>query len=289
FIAASSVLAVPPISGAVKEVILAAAFFVQSVLWANALISYWAKRFTARHSGDGQGNAAIITAMGAAIRVVVVIALFLLFLNMVVNVTPLIAGLGIGGIAIALALQNILGDLFAAVSILVDKPFQVGDFVVIDDLKGSVEHIGLKSTRVRSLGGEQIIFSNADLLRSRVRNFKRMLERRVAFNTGVVYQTSPEKLARIPGIVKEIVQAQQQVRFERCHFLKLADSWLEYETVFWVLSPDYMVYADIMQAVNLELFRRFKEEDIDFAYPTTTAWNEFQPGQGEDLAALKGK
>ena len=268
-VSASSALSEPPISGKTKDVILFLALFVQASIWTSALVAYWVKKLAAR-SADGHGNIAIISALAGAARVVVIIALFLmLFDGFVTDVTPLIAGLGIGGIAIALAVQAILGDLFGAVSILVDKPFQVGDFIVVDTLKGTVEHIGMKSTRVRSLGGEQIIFSNADLLKSRVRNFKRMLERRIAFTTGVVYQTEPDKLQRIPSIIREAVERQKPIRFERCHFLKFADSWLEFETVFWVLSPDYMLYADIQQNINLEIFRKFSDEGIEFAYPTT--------------------
>jgi small-conductance mechanosensitive channel len=287
-LSAMTVLETPPIGDAVQKVILWAAIFVQAVIWSNGVISWWIGRFTTRHAQDGQGNAAIIQAMGGAIRVAAAMAIFILCLDRVMEITPLIAGLGIGGIAIALAVQNILGDLFSAVSILVDKPFRVGDFVVVGDDKGTVEHIGLKSTRVRSLGGEQIIFSNADLLKSRVRNYKRMQERRVAFQIGVVYQTPFETLQRIPTIIREIVEAQQSVRFERCHFFRYADSWLEYETIFWVLSPDYMVYADIQQSVNLEMFRQFEAEGISFAYPTRTIWVEKEREVvGGDTAPLK--
>jgi small-conductance mechanosensitive channel len=259
--------------------------FVQAVIWANALIGAIVAGLNARRPVEDQANVAVMRALGTAARFVVFAALFLVALEGVgVKVTPLITGLGIGGIAIALAVQNILADLFGAVSILVDKPFTVGDFVVVDDLKGTIEHVGLKSTRVRSLGGEQIVFSNADLLQSRVRNFKRMLERRVAFTTGVTYQTPKAKLERIPAMIREIVEAQSQVRFERCHFLKFADSWLEFETIYWVLSPEYIVYADIHQAVNLALFQRFEDEKIEFAYPTKTL---FVSQAAEDSAPTK--
>jgi small-conductance mechanosensitive channel len=265
-----AVLAVPPASEIIRKVAVAAAVFVQAVIWTNGLISYWVDRMAARQPAGEQANIAVVRALAGAAKVVVFIAFFLVALNEVVRITPLIAGLGIGGIAVALALQNVLGDLFGAVSILVDKPFTVGDFVVVDAQKGTVEHIGLKSTRVRSLGGEQIIFSNADLLKSRIRNFKRMQERRVEFATGVVYETPLETLKRIPSIIREIVEAQPQVRFERCHFLRYRDSWLEYETIYWVTVQDYMVFADNHQNINLELFRRFGEEGISFAYPTST-------------------
>jgi small-conductance mechanosensitive channel len=266
----------PPTLGiTLVRVFVVFALFVQCVIWGNGLIAYWIGHMAARQAsasgGDNQGNIAILRAVGTAAKVVLFIALFLVALEgLHIRVTPLITGLGIGGIAIALAVQNILGDLFGAVSILVDKPFTVGDFVVVDDQKGHIQHIGMKSTRVRSLGGEQIIFSNADLLKSRVRNFRRMEERRVMFATAVTYTTPHDTLARIPGMIKEIIESQSPVRFERCHFLKYSDSSLDFETVFWVLSPDYIVFADIMQNVNLALLTKFQAEGIEFAFPTRT-------------------
>ena len=265
----------PTLEQTLVRVFVIFALFVQAVIWGNGLIAYWVGHMASRQAsvsgGDNQGNIAILRAMGTAAKVVLFIALFLVALEgLHIKVTPLITGLGIGGIAIALAVQNILGDLFGAVSILVDKPFTVGDFVVVDTQKGHIEHIGMKSTRVRSLGGEQIIFSNADLLKSRVRNFRRMQERRVVFATNVTYSTSHENLTRIPAMIREIVESQHPVRFERCHFLKYGDSSIDFETVFWVLSPEYMIFADIMQTVNLELFRKFGAEKIEFAYPTRT-------------------
>jgi len=187
-----------------------------------------------------------------------------------VDVTALIAGLGIGGIAVALAAQNILGDLFASLSIVLDKPFAVGDFIVIDDLKGAVEHVGLKTTRLRSVDGEQIVISNSDMLNSRVRNYKRMQERRAVFQFGVLYETPPEKLAGIPALVRGIICALGPVRFERAHFKELGDSAYIFEVVYWMLDPDYGVYMDTQQAINLGLVRAFAGEDIGFAFPTRT-------------------
>jgi small-conductance mechanosensitive channel len=190
--------------------------------------------------------------------------------NMGVNITGLVAGLGIGGIAVALALQNILGDLFASLSIILDKPFVIGDFIVVDQLMGTVEHVGLKTTRIRSLSGEQVIFSNAGLLQSRIRNFKRMAERRVVFTVGVTYQTPYEKLARISALLREAVELQQGVRFDRAHFKEYGDFALVYEIVYFVTSPDYNKYMDIQQAINFEIYRRFQQEGLEFAYPTQT-------------------
>ena len=171
-------------------------------------------------------------------------------------------------IAVALAAQNILGDLFASLSIVLDKPFAVGDFLIIDNYMGSVEKVGLKTTRVRSLSGEQLIFSNNDLLGSRIRNFKRMYQRRVVFSFGVVYETPANQLEAIPSMVREIVQGQPQTRFDRAHFQKFGDYALIFEVVYHVDSPDYNLYMDIQQAINLAIYRGLDERGLALAYPT---------------------
>jgi small-conductance mechanosensitive channel len=190
--------------------------------------------------------------------------------NLNFDVSALVASLGVGGIAVALAAQNILGDLFASLSILFDKPFVVGDFIIVDDLPGTVEKVGLKTTRVRSLFGEQLVFSNNDLLSSRIKNYKRMEERRVVFPLGVTYQTGAEQLELIPGIIKKTIEKQEKVRFDRSHFKGYGDFALLFETVYWVTEPDYNLYMDIQQKINLELFHLFEEQGIEFAYPTQT-------------------
>jgi small-conductance mechanosensitive channel len=208
-------------------------------------------------------------------RVVLWAVVMLLVLdNLGIDITALVAGLGIGGIAVALAVQNILGDLFASLSIVLDKPFVVGDFLVVDDCLGSVEYVGLKTTRLRSLSGEQLVISNADLLKSRLRNYGRMYERRVLFALGVTYQTPREKLEKIPGIIKEAVDGQEKVRFDRAHFKAYGDFALNFETVYYVLDPDYARYMDIQQAVNLKIHEAFESEAIEFAYPTQTLFLE---------------
>jgi len=194
-----------------------------------------------------------------------------------VNVTTLVTGLGIGGVAIALAVQNVLGDLFAALSIVFDKPFDVGDSIAVDQMQGTVERIGLKTTRVRSVSGEQIIISNSELLKSRIRNYKRQLDRRVVFTTDVTYGTTPETVARIPGMIREVVSSQQPVRFDRSHFTQYTDSALRIETVYFVLDADYGRYLDIQQMINLELLRRFRAEQIELAFPTRTVVLEGVP------------
>src|SRR5262249_55925139 len=151
----------------------------------------------------------------------------------------------------ALAVQNILGDLLAAISIVTDKPFVVGDFITVGDFQGKVENIGMKTTRLRGAGGEQIIFGNDDLLKSRIRNNQRMEERPITFRFGVPYNTSPEKLAAIPGMVKEIVESQQNIRFDRTHLVNLGESCLEYEVAYVVTTPDFTTHMNLRQAVNL--------------------------------------
>jgi len=192
--------------------------------------------------------------------------------NLGVNITALVAGLGVGGIAVALATQNILGDLFASFSIVLDKPFVIGDFIIVGECLGTVERIGLKTTRIRSLSGEQIIFSNSDLLGSRVRNFKRMYERRIVFSIGVIYQTSREQVAAIPAMLRESIEAQQMARFDRAHFKGFGDYALHFEAVYYVRSPDFTRYMDTQQAINLEIMRRFEEAGIEFAYPTQVVY-----------------
>jgi len=197
--------------------------------------------------------------------------------NLGINISALVAGLGIGGIAVALAVQNILGDLFASFSIFLDKPFVIGDFIIVDTYLGTIEHIGLKTTRVRSLSGEQLVFANADLLKSRIRNYKRMYERRVVFTLGVIYQTSYEKLKKIPEIIQDIIEKQTQTRFDRAHFKEYGPYSLNFEIVYWVESPDYNLYMNIQQKTNLEIFQRFDDENIEFAYPSQSLYINKMP------------
>ncbi|MGD8498895.1 MAG: mechanosensitive ion channel family protein, partial [Chromatiales bacterium] len=221
------------------------------------------------------------TAVGFVARLVLWSIILLLALdNLGVDVTALVAGLGVGGIAVALAVQNILSDLFASLSIVLDKPFAVGDFLIIDSFLGSVEHVGLKTTRLRSLSGEQLVFSNTDLLGSRIRNYGRMFERRVVFKIGVTYQTPRDKLTKIPGIIKEAIEAQDKTRFDRSHFNEYGEFSLNFESVYYIQGPDYNLYMDIQQAINLLIHERFEEEGIEFAYPTQTLFLARQGASG---------
>ena len=192
--------------------------------------------------------------------------------NLGFKVSTVLAGLGIGGIAVALAAQAVLKDLFSYFSILFDRPFEVGDFIIIDKYLGIIEHIGIKTTRVRSLGGEQLIFSNTDLTNSRVRNYKRMDRRRVVFKLGVVYQTPYEKLKQIPELIKDVINNTENAEFDRAHFASYGDFSLNYEIVYYVLSRDYNKYMDIQQEINFAIKEEFEKRSVEFAYPTQTLY-----------------
>lgn len=210
-----------------------------------------------------------MTLIGTLLRGVIwVFAVLLIISNLGVNVTSLLAGVGIGGIAIAFALQNILKDVFSSFSLFLDKPFTVGDFVVIGQHSGTVKEIGVKTTRIKSLGGEEVIIPNSELTTSRIENFKKMKRRRVCKKFGVVYGTSNEKLQRIPEMLQSITETIDQVTFGRAHFKNFGDSGLIFEYVYFVETSDYEIYMDIRQAFNLRMKEVFEREGIEFAYPT---------------------
>ncbi|MGI9140876.1 MAG: mechanosensitive ion channel family protein [Gemmatimonadaceae bacterium] len=255
----------------VVEIVAVLSLLLQVGMWLSAGFGGWLQRYTARELTGDAAAATTMTAVAFAIKLVLWTVILLVALdNLGINITALVAGLGVGGIAIALATQNILGDLFASLSIVLDKPFVLGDFVAVDDLRGNVEHIGLKTTRIRSLSGEQLVFSNSDLLGSRLRNFGRMAHRRVLFSVGVTYQTPRDKLTLIPGIVRAAIEEQDKTRFDRSHFKEFGDFSLNFESVYYVLSREFSDYMDIQQAVNFRLHERFEAEGIEFAYPTQT-------------------
>jgi small-conductance mechanosensitive channel len=247
---------------------------LQMAVWGNATITFWLARITAtRREGEHAdlGSVTTLNALGVLARVVVWIVIFLLALqNFGVNITALITGLGIAGIAVALAVQNILGDVLASLSIVIDKPFVIGDYIVVDAYEGTVENVGLRTTRIKSLSGEQIIFANAELLKARIRNHKGMIERRAAFTIGLQYDTPAEKVELVPQIIRELITSIPQARLDRTHFRSFGDSALNVETVYFVLVPDYNVFMDIQQQINLTLLRRFAAEGIEFAFPTRT-------------------
>jgi small-conductance mechanosensitive channel len=247
------------------------ALLIQIGIWGHITIHFLLNRYI--RSRDNEEELLAVKSMLPPFRIVAFIflwtTLFLIALaNLKINITAFLTGLGVGGVALALAVQNILGDLFAAFSIVIDKPFVLGDFIIVDDFLGTVENIGLKTTRLRSLSGEQLIFSNSDLLKNRIRNYKRMFERRVVFQFNIPFNMSIQALKQIPGNVQNIIESQDKTRFDRAHFAKFGDSFFIFEVVYYVLSPDYNQYMDIQQQINLSLLENLREKDIELAYST---------------------
>ncbi|MAZ29678.1 mechanosensitive ion channel protein MscS [bacterium] len=255
-----------------------------AVVWqvieaALCFIRYGTKRLVEKdEDGDGvvDPNAATASDMINLLARIVLYVFGLIFVlsNLGIEVTSLVAGLGIGGIAVAFALQGILSDLFASFSIYFDKPFRVGDFVIVGADMGTVEKIGIKTTRLRTLQGEELVVSNAELTTARVQNFKKMEERRIVTELGVTYETSPENVRAIDGIVREIIDGIDGIRFDRAHFKAFGDSALIFEVVYYVESDDYVQYMDAQEQFNLGLFDAFSARGIDFAYPTQTIYHQ---------------
>ena len=267
----------------ILQSIAVVAVLIQGGLWISSGLTAW---LAVRRELSTQDEAATVMTMnviGIAVRIALWSMVLLLALdNMGIDVTALVAGLGVGGIAVALAAQSILGDLFASLSIVLDRPFTLGDFLNVDGFLGSVEEIGLKTTRVRSLSGEQVVFSNTDLLNSRIRNYGRMFQRRVVVALGVTYQTPRSELEAIPSIVREAVEEHdERVRFDRSHMSGYGDSAIMFESVYYVLDPDYNVHMDIQQAVLLRLHEVFEQRGIDFAYPTRTVFLATETAEAE--------
>ncbi len=255
---------------------------IQIGLLGSEGIGFWLNRYRTKKIEIDAGAVTTFAAVAFIGRILLWgFVLLVALANLGVDVTALVAGLGVGGIAVALAVQNVLGDLFASFSIVLDKPFVIGDFIIVGDLMGTVEHVGLKTTRIRSLSGEQLVFSNTDLLKSRIRNYKRMYERRVVFSLGVVYQTPYDHLEKIPQMIRQIIEGREMVRFDRAHFRDYGAHSLNFEIVYWILSPDYNIYMDIQQAVNLQIYQRFEEEGIEFAYPTQTLYLRNEPADAD--------
>ncbi len=242
----------------------------QIFIWGNYAIKKTITHYS-NHESSSPTTKTTLSAINFIARLVLYSLVSLLALdNLGVNITTLVAGVGVTSLAVALAVQNILGDLFSSLSIVLDKPFEIGDFVVVGDFSGTVENIGLRSTRLRSLTGEQLIFSNNDLLGSRIRNYKRMQERRLSFNLGVTYSTPTSKLKLIPSIIEEAIDKHDYARFDRSHFSGFGDFSLDFETVYFMLKPDYALFMDTQQTINFDILERFEQEGINFAFPTQT-------------------
>jgi MscS family membrane protein len=254
----------------VIKTITFAVIMLQAGLWAVEVVEFLVARRQIGKEGEENYRKGAITAILLISRIIIWSVVILVILDNIpgVNLTALLASLGIGGIAIGLALNKVLGDLFASLTISIDQPFVEGDAINVGEFSGVVEHVGLKSTRVRSTTGEQLIFSNSDLTDSRIRNYKRMENRLVVFTLNVTYATSHKKLQKIPEMVREIIESHSQVTFNRAHFKAYGPSSLIFEIAYTINTADFGEYMDAQQAINLEIFKRFQDEGIEFAYPT---------------------
>lgn len=258
-------------TAAIDKIALAVVMMLGAVVISSVLIYLFNKYFEKKQRNV---NKLAMRWIGALIKIIIWVGTLLLYLDNIpdFDITTLVAGLGIGGIAVAFAAQAVLEDVFSFVSIFFDRPFEIDDFIVVDDLSGTVEHIGIKTTRIRSISGEQLIFSNKDLTSSRVRNYKRMQNRRIVFSIGVTYDTPIDKLKEIPSLIKQIIDDVDDTQFDRAHFFEFADSSLNFEVVYYVLSQDYSVYMNVQQAINFALKEAFDTCGIEFAFPTQTLY-----------------
>ena len=270
------VLTLPDLLTKIVDIVFLIVIVYEIVHGIQKIIDYSIRKLLEKNDdkkAEKQYSEAMLKALSMIIKISLwVIAIVLILSNLGINVTSLIASLGIGGIAIALALQGILSDTFSSFSIYVDKPFQMGDYITVGADSGTVEKIGLKSTRLRTLQGEELVISNTELTAARISNFKKMQKRRVVVTLGVVYETSAEKLKKIPVMLQSIVEKTEKTKFSRCHFKEYADSSLNFELVYEVTSKEYDVYMDINQKINFSIFEQFGKEKIDFAYPTQTVF-----------------
>lgn len=232
------------------------------------MIDYTVKKITVKKKDDINGSH-IIKISGFIVKILILILAFVAVLSSLgFNVTSLIAGLGIGGVALAFGVQNILQDLFSAFSIYIDRPFAVGDFIISGEHMGTVKKVGLKNTRITALQGEEIIIPNKDLTGAPLQNFKKMNKRRIEFTLGIVYETELQKIKKIPDIIKAIFDKIPDAQLDRVHFKSYGDFSLNYEIVYYVLTSDYNRYMDIQQELNFTIFEEFAKEKIEFAYPT---------------------
>ena len=246
-------------------------FTYRAITIAQHLLNYWTNRLVAKRGLTEAASKSVVHSTQVILRAIVWVAAVLFVLNNLgVNISAVLTGLGIGGVAVALAAQAILGDLFNFFVILLDKPFTIGDFVTSDSVSGTIEHIGLKSTRIRSISGELVVVSNSNLLGSRIKNYKDLNKRRVVFKTGVVYGTGAEKLRKVPALIKAAVLGQSGAEFERSNLYNAGDISLDFETVYHVTSGDYALFMNTQERILLGIIEKFAAEGIEFAYPTQT-------------------
>lgn len=283
-------LTLPPAAGRAMLTLFTIAVFWQIGLWATVAVLATLERKQRTTLATDAAAASSLGVIGFLARATIWSFVLLLTLdNLGIQIKPLLAGLGIGGIAVALAAQNILGDLFASLSITLDRPFVVGDSLQVDEFNGTVEYIGVKSTRLRSLSGEQIIMPNANLLSSRVRNNSRMNQRRVVINISVDQQTPVPLLREIPGRIRALIEAHQPLRFDRSHFSKIGAASFDFEAVYILLTPDYGKHMDILQDINLKLVEWFDEQGIVFSTPQRVYYVEHPLAQQSMLVDDESK
>ena len=269
FYLALEFLALNPVLNKIVNIVLIIFVVYQAIAALQTVINYAVERASKKEE-EGSAKSALQALGKIAIGILWAIGVLLILSNLGVNVSSLLAGFGIGGIAIALALQNVLGDLFSSFAIFFDKPFVVGDFITVGDKKGTVEKIGIKTTRIKSLHGEEIVISNTELTSTQIQNYKRMKKRRKAFNFGVEYGTPQDKLEKIPEMVKKIIIQVKNVELDRVHFFSFGDSSLDFEVVYYVLKTDYNTYMDANQEIHLRINKEFEKEKISMAFPTRT-------------------
>ncbi|MGL5939752.1 MAG: mechanosensitive ion channel family protein [Waterburya sp.] len=266
-------LSLHPILERVVEVLAIITATILAVRLLTAAVEYLIKIYWLTYQRDNDSVEQSIDALIPAIRVIIwVIGIIFLLDNLGFNISAVVASLGIGGVAIALASQGVLQDLFSYFSILLDRPFELKDFIVVGDYLGTVEYVGIKTTRLKSVGGEEIIIANADLTSSRIRNFKRMRQRRILFKLGLVYDTSPEQLAKVPNLIIEIINNTENATCDRAHFSGYGDYSLDFEVVYFIDSNDYNIYINAQQQINLQIKSEFAKHKIEFAYPTQMSY-----------------
>jgi small-conductance mechanosensitive channel len=253
------------------HLVLLLVFTYRAITITQALLSYWINKVASQRDLDGQAKNSVVKSTQVILRTLVWVAAVLFVLdNLGVNISAVLTGLGIGGVAVALAAQAILGDLFNFFVILLDKPFAIGDFIVSDAVSGTIEHVGLKSTRIRSISGEMVVVSNSNLLGSRIRNYKDLTKRRILFKTGIVYGTRPEILKNIPAVVKKAVLAVPKAEFDRCNLVNCGDFSLDFETVYYLNEPDYNAYMTAHERTLLGVLEGLAAAGAELAYPTQT-------------------
>ncbi len=282
---ASSVLKLPEVSPRLLRVFAAVVVLLQMAWWGHGGISFCVRQVTKARAQSDIGSVTTIRALGMLAKAMLWVMLGLsVVASFGIDVTALIAGLGIGGIAIALAVQNVVGDLFASVSIILDKPFLVGDFIKVGDQAGTVQRVGIKTTRLRSVSGEELVFGNGDLLGSRIRNYRKMTERRAVFTIGVEYGTPQELLRKVPQLIRGAIEAQNDTRVDRVHFSNYGDSALNFEAVYFVLKSEYNAYMDIQQAINFQIYDELSAAGIEIAFPTRTVVLRVDPSSQDAIA-----